>query len=213
MLVDALAAISLRNNFYQEGQRRALIIFLISLLTNLLLIFILIYLIIYPPAPKYFPVGINGHTVPLVPLDQPDKSDDAILIWASRAATASFSYSFVDYRDELQASSGFFTGNGWGQFIAALASSNNLDAVKLRKMVVSAQLTDPPTLLKKELNNGFYTWRIEVPVLVTYQNDTQYTQQYNMVNLLISRVSILNSPWGEGINQLVVSPITNEGNS
>lgn len=213
MGVDALAAISLRNNFYQAGQRRVLVIFLISLLTNGLLVFILTHLIMFPPAPQYFPVGVNGHILPLVLLDQPNQSDDDILQWASQAAMASFSYSYVDYRDELQASSGFFSGNGWSQFITALAASNNLEAVKAKGMVVSAQLTNPPTILKKEIINGLYTWRIEVPVLVTYQNDTQYTQQYNMVNLLVTRDSILNSPRGIGIDQLVVSPITNGGNS
>ena len=213
MSVDALAAISLRNSFYREGQRRVLVIFLMSLLTNFLLVFILIYLIMYPPSPDYFPVGISGHVVSIVPLDEANQSDDAVLQWSSQAAMASFSYSYVDYRDELQASSQFFTADGWGQFLHALAASNNLDAVKAKSMVVSAQLTNPPTILKKELINRLFSWRIEVPVLVTYQNDTQYTQQYNMVNILITRVPILNAPRGIGIEQLVVSPITNGGNS
>ncbi|OGV45081.1 MAG: type IV secretion protein DotI [Legionellales bacterium RIFCSPHIGHO2_12_FULL_42_9] len=213
MWVDALAAISLRNNFYQAGQRRVLVIFLISLLTNGLLVFILTYLIMYPPAPQYFPVGLSGHIAPLITFDRPNQPDDAILQWTSEAALASFSYSYVNYRDELQAASGFFTGNGWTQFITALAASNNLEAVKAKSMVVSAQLTSPPTILKKELNNGLYTWRIEVPVLVTYQNDSQYTQQYNRVNILVTRVSILNAPRGIGIDQLVVSPVTNGGNA
>ena len=167
----------------------------------------------YPPSPDYFPVGISGHVVSIVPLDEANQSDDAVLQWSSQAAMASFSYSYVDYRDELQASSQFFTADGWGQFLHALAASNNLDAVKAKSMVVSAQLTNPPTILKKELINRLFSWRIEVPVLVTYQNDTQYTQQYNMVNILITRVPILNAPRGIGIEQLVVSPITNGGNS
>lgn len=212
MLIDALAAINLRNHFYQEGQRRLVVIFLISLLTNIVLLWTLIYLIRHPPAPEYFPVSLNGHIVILTPLEKPNQTDDAVLQWASQAAMASFSYSYVDFRDELQASSGFFTGNGWSQFLRALESSNNLDAVKAKYMVVSAQLTDPATILKQEQSHNLYTWRIEVPVLVTYQNDTQYTQQYNMVNILITRVSILNAPKGIGIDQLVVSPITNGSN-
>ena len=188
MWVDALAAISLRNNFYKAGQRRVFVIFLISLLTNCLLVFILTYLITYPPSPQYFPVSLSGHITPLITFDKPNQTDDAILQWTSEAALASFSYSYVNYRDELQAASQFFTGNGWGQFISALAASNNLEAIKAKSMVVSAQLTNPPTILKKELNNGLYTWRIEVPVLGTYQNDTQYTQQYHIVNILVTWV-------------------------
>lgn len=208
-MVDALAAIALRNMFYKQGQRRAVVVFLISLITNGVLLWTLIYLILNPPPPKYFPVGINGHILPIIPVDQINQSDESVLEWTAQAAVASFSYSFVDYREELQASSGFFTANGWTQFLNALQASNNLLAVKSKSMVVSAQMISQPTILKKGIFKGLYTWRIEVPILVTYQNDTQYTQQYNMVSMLITRVSMLNSPRGIGIEQLVVSPISN----
>jgi intracellular multiplication protein IcmL len=209
MMVDALVAVGLRNTFYREGQRRAITIFLLSLSTNFLLLFILVYLVMHPPAPKYFSVGINGRVTPLLPNNKPNQSDDAVLRWGSGAATASFSYSYVNYREELQASSGFFTGSGWEQFLRALKDSNNLEAVTEKRMVVSAQIINQAKVVKKELIKDSYSWRIEVPILVTYQNDTEYTQQYNLVSILISRVSILNAPMGIGIEQLVVSPITN----
>ena len=163
----------------------------------------------HPPAPQYFSVGINGRVTPRLPNNKPNQSDDAVLRWGSGAATASFSYSYVNYREELQASSGFFTGSGWEQFLRALKDSNNLEAVTEKRMVVSAQIINQAKVVKKELIKDSYSWRIEVPILVTYQNDTEYTQQYNLVSILISRVSILNAPMGIGIEQLVVSPITN----
>ena len=211
MTVDALVAVGLRNNFYREGQRRALVILVISLFTNALLAFILLHLIFHPPVPAYFSVGVNGRVTPIIPNNKPNQSDDAVLTWASQAAVASFGYSYVNYREELQASSGFFTGEGWTQFLRALKDSNNLEAVEDKKMVVSAQMINKPKVAKKELFDGNYAWFIEVPILVTYQNNTEYTQQYNMGNLLVTRVSILNAPTGIGIQQLVVSPITNAG--
>jgi intracellular multiplication protein IcmL len=209
MYGDALAAVTLRNDFYRTGRRRAIVIFLVSLLTNLMLAFLLGYLLLNPPAPQYFPISINGHIVTILPLSQPNQADDLVLSWTSEAALASFSYSYVDYREELQASSGFFTARGWTQFLNALQASNNLIAVKSKDMVVTAQLINPPTILKKDVVNGVFTWRIAVPILVTYQNNTEYTQQYNMVTLQVIRVSTLNAPRGIGIDQLVVSPITN----
>lgn len=208
-MVDALAVVELRNQFYKNGQRRAVSVLVISLITNGLLLWALIILLLYPPSPKYFPVGINGHILPIIPTDQINQTDESVLEWASQAAVASFSYSFVDYREELQASSGFFTPNGWTQFLNALQASNNLLAVKSKSMVVSAQMISPPTILKKGVLKGTYSWRIDVPTLVTYQNDTQYTQQYNMVSLLVTRVPMINSPRGIGIEQLVVTPIAN----
>lgn len=208
MLVNAIAAIYVRNNFYQQGQRKLLKILLVSLVTNFLLGYTLLHLYLYPPAPQYFPVGLSGRIVPIIPLNRPNQPDDSILQWASQAAVASFSYSYVNYREELQASSGFFSGVGWKNFMQALQQSNNLEAVKTKRMVVSAQLVGTSKIIIKELVNDLYEWRIDVPVLVTYQNDTEYTQQYNMVNILLSRVSMLNAPKGVGIEQLVVSPIT-----
>jgi len=216
MVVDALVAVRLRNNYYKEGARRILAVILVSLLTNCLLAYTLVYLIYHPPEPQYFSVGINGRITPMVSTDKPNQSNDQVLRWASQAGLAAFSYSYVNYRDELQASSGFFTGNGWGRFLDALKSSNNLLAVADKKMVVSAQmvapaqLVSPPAVMKEGSTKGSYAWRVEVPVLVTYQNDREYTQMYNMVNILVVRVSIINAPWGIGIEQLVVSPVDNE---
>ena len=44
---------------------------------------------------------------------KPNQSDSAALQWANQAAIASFTYNFVNYRDELQVLSGFFTADGW----------------------------------------------------------------------------------------------------
>lgn len=45
-----------------------------------------------------------------------------------------------------------------------------------------------------------------MPILVTYQSASEFTQQNNVVTMLITRVSTLNSPRGIGISQFVVGP-------
>ena len=138
MAEDALTVVALRNKFYKDSQRKVIFALLIAILVNLVLGSMLTYIITHPPAPKYFATSINGRITPLFPLDQPNQSDSAVLQWANQAAIASFTYNFVNYRDELQASSGFFTPEGWDQFLSALQQSNNLDAVKAKKLIVSA---------------------------------------------------------------------------
>jgi len=137
------------------------------------------------------------------------------LQWANQAAIASFTYNFVNFRDELQASSGFFTAEGWDQFLTALQQSNILDAVKAKKLIVSAVATRAPIILQKGILNGVYFWRVQMPILVTYQSASEFTQQNNVVTMLITRVvvtmlitrvSTLNSPRGIGIAQFVVGP-------
>lgn len=205
---DAIIAVAMRNNFYRDGQRKLIAILLLSFLCNLILGLTLGYIITHPPAPKYFATSINGRITPLFPLNEPNQSDSAVLQWANQAAIAAFTYNFVNYRSELQASSGFFTADGWDQFLNALQQSNNLEAVKAKKLIVSAVATRAPVILQKGILNGRFAWRVQMPVLVTYQSASEFTQQNNVVTMLISRVSTLNSPRGIGIAQFVVGPAT-----
>lgn len=206
MAEDALTAVALRNNFYRDGQRKMIIVLLISMAANFVLASMLLYIILHPPAPKYFATSINGRITPLFPLNEPNQSDSAVLQWANQAAIAAYTYNFVNYRTELQASSGFFTAEGWDQFLTALQQSNNLDAVKAKKLIVSAVATRAPIILQKGLLNGRYAWRVQMPILVTYQSASEFSQQNNVVTMLITRVSTLNSPRGIGISQFVVGP-------
>lgn len=206
MAEDALTAVTLRNNFYRDGQRKMILVLLVSMIANFVLALMLVYVITHPPAPQYFATSINGRITPLFPLNEPNQSDSAVLQWANQAAIAAFTYNFVNYRTELQASSGFFTADGWDQFLTALQQSNNLDAVKAKKLIVSAVATRAPIILQKGLLNGKYAWRVQMPMLVTYQSASEFSQQNNVVTMLITRVSTLNSPRGIGISQFVVGP-------
>lgn len=206
MAEDAIKAVELRNDFYKDSQRKVLLALIIAIVLNILLGSMLVYILTHPPAPKYFATSINGRITPLFPLNEPNQSDSAVLQWANQAAIAAFTYNFVNYRDELQASSGFFTPEGWDQFLAALKQSNNLDAVKAKKLIVSAVATRAPIILQKGVLNGSYSWRVQMPILVTYQSASEFTQQNNVVTMLITRVSTLNSPRGIGIAQFVVGP-------
>ncbi|KTD32659.1 protein IcmL (DotI) [Legionella moravica] len=206
MAEDALAVVALRNQFYKDSQRKVILALLIAIVVNFILGSMLVYILTHPPAPRYFATTINGRITPLFPLNEPNQSDSAVLQWANQAAIAAFTYNFVNYRDELQASSGFFTADGWDQFLNALQSSNNLDAVKAKKLIVSAVATRAPIILQKGVLNGSYSWRVQMPILVTYQSASEFTQQNNVVTMLITRVSTLNSPRGIGISQFVVGP-------
>ena len=206
MAEDALTVVGLRNQFYKDSQRKVLLALFVAVILNFILVFVVVYMITHPPAPKYFATSINGRITPLFPLNEPNQSDSAVLQWANQAAIAAFTYNFVNYRDELQASSGFFTSEGWSQFLDALQESNNLDAVKAKKLIVSAVATRAPIILQKGVLNGSYSWRVQMPILVTYQSASEFTQQNNVVTMLIKRVSTLNSPRGIGIAQFVVGP-------
>lgn len=203
---NAVEVVTMRNKFYHDSSRKIMMSLLLSVVMNVVLGGVLWYLISHPPAPKYFATTINGRITQLVPLDRPNQADSSVLQWANQAAIAAFTYNFVNYQQELQSASEFFTPKGWREFLRALDSSNNLEAVKTKKLIVSAVATRAPIILQKGILDGRYAWRVQIPILVTYQSPNEFAQQNNVVTMLITRVSTLNNPRGIGISQFIVAP-------
>ena len=208
MAEDTLSAVYNRNRYYRQGQRKVVSVLLVSMGVNLLLSVLLVFMIMHPPEPKYFATSIDGHIMPLYPLSQPNQSDTAVVRWANQAAIAAFTYNFVNWHAEIEAASGFFTAEGWTAFLNSLKQSNNIAAVTAKKLVVTAVATGSPVILQKGILNGRYSWRIQLPLLVTFQSASEFAQQNNVITMLITRFDPLKSPRGIGIAQFVASPAT-----
>ncbi|CAM4428391.1 MAG: hypothetical protein LEGION0398_MBIBDBAK_00471 [Legionellaceae bacterium] len=202
---DALKLIHLRQDFYYDSSKKLIMILLSSFFIIIVLIAAFVYQIMNPPAPKYFAVNSDGRLIKLPPLNEPNMEHFALLQWGNTAAIAAYTYSFVNYRQELQAASSYFTPNGWQNFVTALQDSGNLQAVIAKKLIVSAVAKGAPVILQEGLLNGRYTWRVQMPMLITYQSASQKSEQDVIVTMLITRVSPLNSARGIGIAQFIVA--------
>jgi intracellular multiplication protein IcmL len=211
MADDALQTVMLRNEFYRDSHRKIVGVLLLAVLIIIILGSALGYMVTHPPAPRYFAVTSDGRLTPMVPLDQPNISRSALVQWANTAAIAAYTYNFVNYRQELQAASEYFTPKAWQDFITELNNSNNLSAVISKKLIVSAVATGAPVVTQEGILDGVYMWRVVMPMLVTYQSASEFSQQPIMVNMLISRIPTLNSARGIGIAQFVVSGRSAQG--
>lgn len=203
--IDPIEVVRLRNQFYRDSYRKVVGGLVLCIFVILILVGGLVYIVSNPPMPKYFATSVDGRIMPLVPLNRPNLSSAALLSWANTAAIAVYTYNFVNYRQALQAASDYFTPDGWKSFMNALQSSNNLNAVIDKKLIVSAVATGAPVILEQGLLFGTYTWRVQMPMLVTYQSASEFSQQAVTVTMLITRVSTLATPLGIGIAQFVVS--------
>lgn len=201
---EELTTVKMKNSFYKDSYNKVLFILLVSIGIIFALGSTISYLVLNPPKPRFFATSINGRITPLFPLHEPNQSDSAVLQWANQAAIASYSYNFVNYRQELRSASGFFTSDGWDQFIAALQASGMLKTVRAKKLIVSAVATRAPIILQKGPLNGRYSWRIQMPLLITYQSASEFQQVRNVVTLLVTRISTLKSVRGIGIAQFIV---------
>ncbi len=203
---EALAHVLLRNDFYRDSYHRMLSAFLLLLVVIAGLIGFTYFLYLTRPTPHYFATTPDGKLIEMPALNQPNLQTNTLLQWATSAATAAYTFNFVNYKEALQAVSQYFTTAGYESFLQALKASNNLDAVKAKKLVVSAVPTGTPVILKKGLvrSTGQYAWEVQLPLLISYQSVNDILRQDIVVTLLIVRVSTLDSPDGIGIERFIV---------
>jgi intracellular multiplication protein IcmL len=176
---------------------------LISLLVNLFMGSFLYYILTNPREPLYFASSINGQVAPLIPQDQPNQSDAAILQWANTAAIAVHTYDYVHYDEQFKAAQQYFTDDGWQAYWQAFLNTNTLDTIKSLKLTVTSVATMQPVMGPKGVIDGAYAWQVVMPLLVTFQGAGPQTQQRFIVTMTITRQSVLNSPGGIGISSFV----------
>lgn len=201
----ALELVRLRNNFYRDNYRRIVLALLVLLFTVILLVGVVFYQIYNRPNPQYFAVSTDGRIMQLYPLSQPMLSPSELLQWAHRVAIAAYTYNFVNYRDALQELQNNFTPAGWRYFEDALKASRNLEMVIAKKLVVSAVATGTPVILDQAVIDGRHSWKVQIPLLVSYQSPNEQTQRPVMVMMIISRVPTVDMPKGVAVVSFVAS--------
>ncbi|MEK6731860.1 MAG: type IVB secretion system apparatus protein IcmL/DotI [Pseudomonadota bacterium] len=203
MAYDALEEVKHRNEFYRDGYRKIVVALMLALLIIVGLVGAIFGILATRPTPTYFATTNDGRIISLVPLNQPNLSDQALLQWASNAVISIYSYSFVNYQKVFQDNEQYFTDAGWKAFLNSVKDSNSLSAVIKNKLIVSAVVTGAPVVTNRFLYNNNYTWKVQMPITVTMQGTGSPSTQNFMVTLTITRVSTLDSISGVGISQFV----------
>jgi intracellular multiplication protein IcmL len=205
MADDALELVKLRNNFYRDNYRRVVGALLIMLVIIVALVGTVFYQLSTRPEPRYFATSSDGRITPIYALNDPVVNTEDLLQWAVRAAVAANCYNFVDYREKLQQVQNYFTPDGWKYFETALQGARTLETVIAKKLVVSAVATGTPVIIDQGVINGRYAWKVQLPLLVTYQSPNELTQQPVMATMIVTRVPTLNVPRGIAIASFVES--------
>jgi len=199
-----LEAVVTRNLYYRDGYRN---IVRIAVLEGLALVALVIALAVTiavsRPEDRFFATTADGRLIRMAPLDEPNMNDAAIVSWAARAASDIMTFGFHDYQKRLQESSTYFTRRGWQSFTEALDRSRVMEGVQKTQQVVTAAPKSAPVIVQQGLIDGIYRWIVELPLIVTYQSGTAQQSDTLNVELVIVRVSTLDSPSGVGIQQWI----------
>lgn len=200
----ALEAVVTRNLFYRDGYRNLMKIAIIEGLALVALITALaITISVSRPQDRFFATTADGRLIRMVALNEPNMNDAALISWAARASSDVMTFGFHDYQKRLQESSSYFTRRGWQSFSEALDRSRVMEGVQTAQRVVTAAPKSAPVIVQQGLVDGIYRWVVNLPLIVTYQSGSATQSDTINVELVIVRVSTLDSPSGVGIQQWV----------
>lgn len=194
--------VALRNRFFYMMYRHATLVFLASLMSAIVSVAFLVFFIRQPVPPQYVPVTEDGRYIPLIPLTERSKTDAEVQRFALSALKKIYQYDYVNYVDQINEGSNYFTQQGWKDYLEAFTASRVLLAVKENSWVVTLQPKGVPVIRDAQLRDGVFAWAVEVDVTLGFVGRTG-SQMNGTVSMVINRISVIDNPAGIGINRFV----------
>ena len=152
---------------------------------------------------KSIPLGMMllcvGGFAQEAPLNEPVKSLEEIQAWASTAVVEINTYDYLNYKSQLQATSGYFTANGWKAYLQDIAVSRDIEQIIQKKSVVTCVPAGEAVVPDEGVLNRKYTWRVTMPVIVKEHGSDGKKERALQVTVLIQRELLSNNPHGVGI--------------
>ena len=201
---DAIATILNRNAFYRDGYRMMIKISIVQGVVIAVLVFCIASLVMTVHTRQvYFATTSDGRIISLVPLNEPYRTQAEVVTWAATTAQSVMRFGYHDYRDRLQQASTNFTNSGWDSFSKALKEANIIDAITVRKLVVTLDIGAAPEVKSEGVKEGIYTWYLKFPVTITFNGAEPPAPINTSLLLRVVRVSTLQNPDGLSIEQWV----------
>lgn len=158
----------------------------------------------------YYGSQPSGATSELIPLFRPSVSTQALLNWATLAATATLTLDFVNYQKNLADLKQYFTRDGYDSFIAALNEAGTIETIQSKKLVSSAVAIGPAIIIQEDEKRGIHSWRIQVPLSVSYLSASAEERTIRLITLLIRQVPTDYAATGIGIDQYQATELSSE---
>lgn len=191
--------------WYRTNFRRAIKLALGLVVTQGISIAVIALLLLNQPGPRYFAATPDLRLAPLIPLDQPVLTQEGLLTWTSDTITGAMSLNFLEWREKLESIRPNFDDEAFKSFLASLQSSGILDMIREKRLSASAITTRAPVIIASGLVGGTATWRIEFPLVVSYESSQGVESTQRLVaTVLVRRASTLKTPRGVALQQVVL---------
>lgn len=147
--------------------------------------------------PKYISVSENNMVVEDKPLDQEVITESVILTNALEVIDGLNNFDYLNWKKTLPKMQKYFEPNAWYDYQKSLNESKNMEAVKDGKRIVTVEVKGSPVVKKKINESQIFTWKVEVPVLITYKSHVVNKNDLNqegLVEIFYQRAKLKDNP-------------------
>lgn len=190
-----------KNDFYRGTYPKVLKLLIYLTISAFFLLMFVGYYVVSPHKAEYFMVRQNNQAELTPALDYPIVSRSEILRWSSQSVISVYNFDFSNWEVRVKEVAPLFTPNGFDRFQDALKLDGVLSGIVEQKLQVTAVVTGPPVIIAEGILAGRYTWKVNLPVLLTYISSSEVRQRSIYVTMVITRISVLDSPRGYAIEQ------------
>lgn len=192
-----------KNDFYASSYQSVMIVLFVEIILVLLLVMLVLYQVFHRPLPPFSAIAPNKQRMELSASYEPNLLSSTLITWASKAAVAAYTFDFVNYPKQIALARPYFTEAGWNDYLAS--THDLIQTITQNQLFVNGIVSGPPVISNQgELPGRGYTWRIQVPFLVTYQSAGTTTRSDFIVVITLVRVPTSVNPAGVGIDQFVM---------
>jgi len=154
----------------------------------------LLLTLLKPVGPKYFRSSPDGRLVEMVPLDRPYLNQSQVMSFATDCVYRSFGLDFHKWRQQITQARECFTEDGYDSYQVALEKSGNLTRMQADRLVATPFSTGPCVIASEGVKKGVYTWLLQQPIAITWENSGKRLEQRGMAEILVTRVPTTDRP-------------------
>jgi intracellular multiplication protein IcmL len=156
------------------------------------------------PAPDYVFFAPTGRPVSLQPgFEKPFTSSKGLLQWVTSAVVASRNFTFLNYAKVLERHRGEYAEKTFDLMLQNLQATGTIDKIVSQHLVQTCVPTGPSIITGYGIINHQPTWRVQFPLLVSYQSSQGVVATEKQVATVdVSRADTRRHPLGFVITRL-----------
>lgn len=203
--VTRVAVERIESKEFLRDQNKKLVTFLMILSVGVILSVSLNMIQFFAKSePRYFAATQDLRIFELTPLNKPTMSQGGLLNWTTRTMADTFSLDFLHWREQLTDVRPNYLPSAFDSLLRDMKRSGIMAMVNDKRLNLKTVVTQAPIISAEGILNGVATWRIEFPLMLSYESSRGVETTQNLkAEVIVQRVSTLKNVKGVQIKQVI----------